>query len=559
MAPFSTPQLILAGQGGADEASAAPNPATPIGGPTDPANALATPSGAPQNPLASLVNGLGPAPPKGGISESPADQLRRQMAKNADSLISSASDPSAPGAWARAIMGGAQSALAGVSNIGTVPKGGGALYGVGKVMQANQEAQRQKAQDAERQKQQQFDNDYKIQEQKDREQSQNAAGLLNDIAVQKALRSSTTEAQDEMYNKIYSPWKKAEQDSGAQVIREGMTDKDLQELAQNHKAADDPNGTHWLAAQLRHQDGWQDVTDANGNVQQQLDPKTGKPNGLPMRQATYSLMTYGDPLTVTPEIAAQAEKYGLPKVTEGTKLQPQDAALLKSQIGKAVVDEHAADVLALDSGMTKEKLEELQQKADYRSSGAAFAPWLNDAKGDAGLALENMRLHSQEVGPDGQPTPMAQQAKKQYDTVLGGMGPEIIKGTMTRFDKEEEERVKDNLKQSGSKDKALGNPELSGQNYLDSIQDAGERAMVQELGTGRMDVGRMEYLIARTPRVAQELALAYPDLDKGKIGAYIDASKKFASGQIANQINAAGTGMAHLSALLHDNRFQYYA
>src|ERR1700677_1394945 len=81
-----------------------------------------------QDPAATLLSGLPPAPPKGGISESPADQFKRLVAQNADSLVKQASDPTAPGLWARALVGGVTQAIGGLGSaaaVGKVEHGGG--------------------------------------------------------------------------------------------------------------------------------------------------------------------------------------------------------------------------------------------------------------------------------------------------------------------------------------------------------------------------------------------------------------------------------------------------
>src|SRR6202020_62730 len=96
-----------------------------------------------------------------------------------------------------------------------------------------------------------------------------------------------------------------------------------------------------------------------------------------------------------------------------------------------------------------------------------------------------------------------------------GMGNDIIKENMKAFEAQETERVKANLKaaSAGAKDKAMGDTTMNGPNYLASIPDPAERAMIQQMGTGRMAVNRMEYLIARYPRVAEELSLGFPELN----------------------------------------------
>lgn len=97
-----------------------------------------------------------PAPevtPAGGVQQfdpSTGAPLSQKIAQN--SLAANAMNPG-PGNWAGNLIAGVQSALAGLGNVGTVPAGGGALYGIGKAAQGQQQ-----------QKQQQFDNRMKQQE-----------------------------------------------------------------------------------------------------------------------------------------------------------------------------------------------------------------------------------------------------------------------------------------------------------------------------------------------------------------------------------------------------------
>lgn len=540
MDPTVTPQSLLAGSPSGNPAGVA-MPSAPVlsGG--------APESTAPSPDSTDLLSGLPPAPKPGGVSE----DLRTQFMRNADKIIKQASDPSAPGAWAKALVGGVQSALAGVGNIGTVPSGGGALYGIGKVMQANQAEKDRKQEMQQRQRQESIDTDIKIRELQDREDAQKAASLANDYKVQDSLRHSTQGAQDEMYNKIYAPWKKVEEDSGAKVIQEGMTAGELQDLAKQHKDDKDPNGLMWLASQLRHQDGWRNVTDSNGDIVQQTDPRTGKSTGAPQRQATYSLMTYGEPLEVNEDIVNQAKKYLGTNLTVGTTLKPQDAALLKSQIGKAVVEEHAADEAALSAGTTKEKLAELQQKSDYRDAGKTFLPWINDAKGDPNLALANMKEATEEKDANGQPTPHAIQVQQQYDKIQNGIGPDIIKKDLDLYEKQTIENIKANATLAKNKPLEIeGDPSLEGKAYIGSLP-AARQQIVQQMGTGRMPIGQMTRMASSKDgqQLLAEVAKAFPDFDGSKIAGYGNLVKEFNVGKTSNQIKAINTALPHLDDL----------
>jgi len=553
MAPLSTPQQILAGQQAPQLQPLSPLPTPSAGGQslTPPDVQSATP---PQDLLSGVVSNLPPPPPKGGVSESPKDQLLRMYAKNSDSLISQASNPAAPGAWARALVGGMQSALAGVGNIGTVPKGAGALYGVGKVMQANQTQQNEKQKQGAQEKQQKFENDEKLKEDERKDEAQNYERGLRYMQTQSYLSQATQDAQAQMQSDTAANVK-AHEEGGARLVQKDLTSDDLKKLAKDeHSSPDDPNGTNWLMKQNVFQTSWKDDRDANGDIVPRYNEK-GDVVGSQRRQ-TYSLYTWGDERKVDPSFAKDIHDYLHKEITDGTVLNPKDARSLEVQLEHAKAEEQAGLVALAAAGKTKDEISKYQHNADFETANRAFMPWLSDAKNDPGLALENMRLHAQEVGKDGQPTGEAMRAKEDLDQVTKGLGSEIVKQNLDTFGKEEVARTTANLKAAaaGVKDKALGDTSLNGQAYLNSIQDPAERALVQSVGTGHEAAQRMEYLIARNPRVAQEIALAYPGIDTGQIGAYIDASKKFGSGNIANQLNAVGTGMLHFKALLQDNQ-----
>jgi len=512
------------------------------------------------SPAAMLMTGLPPEPAPGGISEHPSVQLRRQIARNADTLANAnPTAASAPGGWARALLGGAMSAIGGGGLFLGTPQAGPlestGISGAQNAMNARR-AMTQQAQDrAAATKKEAFEEDQKTRELKMKEETHDYAVAFNKIAIAKAMSTWDQEEQDSFHKQFYEPWAKDEKENkGASLIQEKMSSQELSALAKQHAAADDPNGTHWLSKQDIRPDGW--VTDVDPNTGHPI-PETdsnGKPTGRNQRTQTWSAWTYGDPMPISQETADAAKKYGLGQNFKGGDvMDPRDAALLKVQIGKAIVDEHSADELALAAGKTKESLSELQQKANYRLAGAAFTPWLVDSKGDAGLALKNMVLHSQETDEQGNQTAEAKQALQQYQLVRDTMGSDIVKSAMEEFNKEEVERVKAAAKDANSKDKAQGDTNLTGIPYLNSIQDGSERSLVKMIGTGQIPPARMEYLIARNPRVMQEVSLAFPGLDAARFPAYIDASKKFTSGPIANQINSAGTSIKHLKALFDDN------
>jgi hypothetical protein len=97
-----------------------------------------------------------------------------------------------------------------------------------------------------------------------------------------------------------------------------------------------------------------------------------------------------------------------------------------------------------------------------------------------------------------------------------------------------------------------GNPALSGGDYLKSLP-ATEATLVSSVGTGKIAPDRMAYLIARNPKLLQEITLAYPDFDSSKAAAYPGVYKDFTSGKTSTALNAGGTALGHLYELLQLN------
>jgi hypothetical protein len=76
--------------------------------------------------------------------------------------------------------------------------------------------------------------------------------------------------------------------------------------------------------------------------------------------------------------------------------------------------------------------------------------------------------------------------------------------------------------------------------------------VVDEIGTGRMAVDRLSYILARNPELLNEVAQKYPDFDSSKVGAYVQTYKDFTAsknGTAGGAMNAGGTALQHLNEL----------
>lgn len=93
------------------------------------------------------------------------------------------------------------------------------------------------------------------------------------------------------------------------------------------------------------------------------------------------------------------------------------------------------------------------------------------------------------------------------------------------------------------------NPEgLSGEAYL-NLLPPNERGVVQQIGTGKMPLGRLAYIATRNPGLVEEVASAYPGFDGAKIEGYVKSVQDYTSGKTATALNAGATALKHMAEL----------
>jgi hypothetical protein len=76
--------------------------------------------------------------------------------------------------------------------------------------------------------------------------------------------------------------------------------------------------------------------------------------------------------------------------------------------------------------------------------------------------------------------------------------------------------------------------------------------LVDSIGTGKIAVDRLGYLVARNPGLLEAVSAKYPDFDSTKAGAYVNAYKDFTStkaGSAGGALNAGATALGHLKEL----------
>jgi hypothetical protein len=76
--------------------------------------------------------------------------------------------------------------------------------------------------------------------------------------------------------------------------------------------------------------------------------------------------------------------------------------------------------------------------------------------------------------------------------------------------------------------------------------------LVDSIGTGKIAVDRLGYLVAKNPGLLEAVSQKYPDFDSTKAGAYVNAYKDFTSTKTntaGGALNAGGTALGHLKEL----------
>jgi hypothetical protein len=90
------------------------------------------------------------------------------------------------------------------------------------------------------------------------------------------------------------------------------------------------------------------------------------------------------------------------------------------------------------------------------------------------------------------------------------------------------------------------------QKEVNSTGGGDASGLVDSIGTGKIAVDRLGYLVARNPGLLEAVSAKYPDFDSTKAGAYVNAYKDFTStkaGSAGGALNAGATALGHLKEL----------
>jgi hypothetical protein len=95
-------------------------------------------------------------------------------------------------------------------------------------------------------------------------------------------------------------------------------------------------------------------------------------------------------------------------------------------------------------------------------------------------------------------------------------------------------------------DRAL---ESNAQKFGEAPLTPAQQDLVDQIGTGKMPLTRLDYLATRNPGLLSAVSARYPEFDGAKIKSYVDATKDFTSGTTSKQVNAGATALGHLQEL----------
>ncbi len=297
-------------------------------------------------------------------------------------------------------------------------------------------------------------------------------------------------------------------------------------------------------------------------------------NGVPLSQLTYSVVDGTTQTPLTQDKYDQFAKFGLIKAKDGFKL-PEGATITSASLA---LMNHKLDLIQ----QTQRELDEVHESiggekidlADKIKKNPQILSAIEKFHNDATSADPNDQLkaiqknHPQAAGIMselfGAENLQKLQDKKAADLAGAKAGAEATARAKAEAGTPEGQQKLSNLKLTGAKDQAeleklkkdaegfnAGDTSLTGDAYLATLP-ADSQSLIKELGTGKIALSRLDYLLTRKPEVLEAVSRAYPDFDSSKVQAYTNAVKEYTStknGTAGAQLNAGSTALKHMSEL----------
>ena len=510
---------------------------------------------------------LGPIPAAGAPRKPTFAEL---MAQSADQI----GVPAGPGGWAKTLVGSAQQALAGAGAVGKVPEGAGALYGLGKAMQYRQQMQQQQQARQDQLAQQARENARQDAESQAKQEKLNWQTRMIQANIQKMhnerMAHQLTDLNASMDHQIQTDAPVLDSLIGkdnahpAQIVAQGVDKDEVHKLLADKKINSFEH--HAFATQKIP------VLDAEG--QQAIK------DGVPQFKMLYTVVGDSPKVTVGDQEAGYLSKYTDDKWDPKISLSSDQLYLAHQRA--AAVDLALQHINESRTGMGIPELtpDMIQKKSDMHDVGEALRvtnydpilakQYLDVLKKDPEGAIQLQALYGgtkawqqiinssglvkQKEG--GEPKTVEEAAinlsKAQMDLKDDPKNPDKQKAVayaqaeLTGAN-DEAKKIADQ-KKSEDKNTIPGNTNLSGMAYLNSV-DPAEKALMVELGTGKIAINNMGYILARNPGLVAGTALAFPGFDSSKIGGYPTLVKDFNTGASSDTIQAANTFLPHLENL----------
>jgi hypothetical protein len=304
-------------------------------------------------------------------------------------------------------------------------------------------------------------------------------------------------------------------------------------------------------------------------------------NGVPLSQFTYSVVDGTTQAPLTQEKYDQFAKYGLMKAKEGFNL-PEGATITSATLAMM---NHKLDLIQ----QTQRELDDVHEQTGGEKVDLAAKikqdPTILSAiekfHNDAASADPNDQIKSIQKNHPQAAGKMAElfgadnlkklQDKKAADLAGAKTGAETAARLAAEAKTPEGQQKLENEKLTGEKDRLqiedlkkksegfdAGDTSLTGEAYLNTLP-AGSQSLVKELGTGKIALSRLDYLLTRKPEVLEAVSRAYPDFDSSKVQAYTNAVKEYTStknGTAGAQLNAGSTALKHMNELKELNTLE---
>lgn len=297
--------------------------------------------------------------------------------------------------------------------------------------------------------------------------------------------------------------------------------------------------------------------------------------GVPLSQLTYSVVDGTTQTPLSQDKYDQLAKYGLMQAKQGFNL-PEGATISSASLA---LMNHKMDLIQqtqreLDEVTGGDKVDLAAQIKKNPQMLSAIEKFHNDAAStQPDRQIDTMqRLHPQAAGmmrelfgnDNLEKFKQARVDKDAADKVAATTSARVNAEAATpegqqKLKNEQLTGQKDQLEieklKNDSKNFDAGDISLTGDAYLKSLPE-GSQSLVRELGTGKIGLNRLDYLVTRKPEVLEAVSRAYPDFDSTKVQNYINTSKDFTSGKTSAELVAGGTALKHLSELKELNTIE---